>query len=179
MKREFLKGLGFDEDTINTIMAEYGKSTEGYKTEIAALQKDVEGKDAIIKNYSAEFDNRVNTEVKKINDSIKIENAIKEKFKDVNPLLSRLLMGQIDKNKITVDTDGKIVGLDDQYTTLTDAYKDLLTPASSGGNGDNGASNGGAGGIPTGGSPNNGNSLENLDYEAYVKARKKEEKGED
>lgn len=178
MKREFLKGLGLDDETINTIMAEYGKSTEGYKTEIAALQKDVEGKEAIIKNNSAEFDNRIQAEVKKINDSIKIDNAVKDKFKDVNPLLSNLLMGQIDKSKISIDSEGKIVGLDEQYTTLSTVYKDLLTPTS-GGNNENGAHNSGAGGIPTGGSPNNGNSLENLDYDAYVKARKKEEKGED
>lgn len=174
MKREFLKGLGFDEDTINTIMAEYGKDTEGYKNEIATLRNDLEGKEAIIKNYSAEFDNRVNAEVKKINDSIKIDNAIKEKFKDVNPLLSKLLMSQIDKNKITVGEDGKINGLDEQFTSLNDSYKELMKPVEP--NDPKGVP---AGGIPAGGTPNTGNSLENLDYEDYVKARKREEKGED
>lgn len=173
MKREFLKGLGIEEENINYIMAENGKDIESLRAEVQKLEQDIQGKDAIIQNNSANFDNSVNQKVQEIKNSMLIENAVTQKFKDVNPALAELLKMKIDKTKISVSETGQIEGLDEQFTILNETYKDLLKPASGTQVGTQ------KGGIPSGGTPGNGTSLENLSYEDYVKARKKEEKGED
>lgn len=50
-------------------------------------------------------------------------------------------MAKVDLDKITVDDDGKITGgLDDQYESLTNEYKDILGNGS--GSGDGGLPNG-------------------------------------
>lgn len=167
MKREFLKGLGLPEDTINTIMAEYGKSIEEYKNEVDRLQNDLDGKNAIIKTNTADFDNRVNEEVKKIQHKLLIDNAINNKFKDVDPAVSELLKTQINKDLIKVDEKGDVTGLDDQFTSLQTKYKSLLEKK----NEDEKVE---SSGVPTGKTPNPSNDLESLSYEEYVKARKKE-----
>lgn len=40
--REFLKGLDLDKETIDTIMAEYGKSVQGYKEQIEEYKTKIE-----------------------------------------------------------------------------------------------------------------------------------------
>ena len=59
--REFLKGLDLDSETIDTIMAEYGKNVQGlkeqieeykgYKSQNADLSKQLKAKEDSIKNY--------------------------------------------------------------------------------------------------------------------------------
>lgn len=41
--REFLKGLELDQETIDTIMAEYGKNVTNYKEKIDSYKEEVEG----------------------------------------------------------------------------------------------------------------------------------------
>ena len=41
--REFLKGLDLDQETIDTIMAEYGKNVTNYKEKLDSYKEEVEG----------------------------------------------------------------------------------------------------------------------------------------
>lgn len=43
MKREFLKELGLEDETINKIMAEHGKDIESYKTRLADTEQKLTG----------------------------------------------------------------------------------------------------------------------------------------
>lgn len=65
MKRDFLKGLDLDKETIDTIMAEHGKTVQAMKEE------------------NEELTNKVNTyeaEIKTLKDSSKENDGYKEKF---------------------------------------------------------------------------------------------------
>ena len=51
MKREFLEGLELDKETIDTIMAEYGKTTQGLREERDNLKTQVEDANKEIQSY--------------------------------------------------------------------------------------------------------------------------------
>ncbi len=51
MKREFLEGLELDKETIDTIMAEYGKSTQGLREERDNLKTQIEDVNKEIQSY--------------------------------------------------------------------------------------------------------------------------------
>ena len=84
--REFLKGLDLDKETIDTIMAEYGKNVQGlkeqieeykgYKTENENLTKQLEEKENSIKAYDD-----VTNENKNLKAQLKLnDNNIKKEF---------------------------------------------------------------------------------------------------
>lgn len=71
--REFLKGLELDKETIDTIMAEYGKNVQGKEEKISDLTKQIE-----------DFKSKVEELTKEAEDSSKnVEelNALKEQIK--------------------------------------------------------------------------------------------------
>ena len=171
MNRDFLKGLLIDDDNINAIMAEIGKEIQAYKSEIEQLRNDIKGKDAIIKNYSTDFEKNVKEEVTKIKNGMLIDNAIKGKFDGMDPLISDLLTSKIDRTKITIDDKGAINGLDDQFTAISEKYKDLFKPK-----GDTAPNDPNNGGIPGGGTPNGGTDLSKMTYEEYKAFRTKQGK---
>lgn len=51
MKREFLEGLELDKETIDTIMAEYGKSTQGLREERDNLKTQIDDANKEIQSY--------------------------------------------------------------------------------------------------------------------------------
>lgn len=51
MKREFLEGLELDKETIDTIMAEYGKTTQGLREEKENLKTQIENANKEIQSY--------------------------------------------------------------------------------------------------------------------------------
>lgn len=51
MKREFLEGLELDKETIDTIMAEYGKTTQGLREERDNLKTQVDDANKEIQSY--------------------------------------------------------------------------------------------------------------------------------
>lgn len=51
MKREFLEGLELDKETIDTIMAEYGKSTQGLREERDNLKSQIDDATKEIQSY--------------------------------------------------------------------------------------------------------------------------------
>ena len=67
--REFLKGLDLDKETIDTIMAEYGKNIQGLKEE---------------KEYLTQKVNTYESEIKTLKESSSENNDWKSKFEDLD-----------------------------------------------------------------------------------------------
>lgn len=135
--REFLKGLDLDTETINTIMAEYGKNftelkeeRDKLKDENKSLKSEVEESKKIdieaIKKEQFDLGKEEGTkEVETFKKSIALKEALKStKAKDID-LLSKM----IDSEKINYEEkDGKyeITGLDDQITEIKKSHDYLF-----------------------------------------------------
>ena len=135
--REFLKGLDLDAETINTIMAEYGKNftelkeeRDKLKDENKSLKSEVEESKKLdieaIKKEQFDLGKEEGTkELETFKKSIALKDALKStKAKDIN-LLSKL----IDNEKINYEEkDGKfeITGLDDQITEIKKSHDYLF-----------------------------------------------------
>ena len=135
--REFLKGLDLDAETINTIMAEYGKNftelkeeRDKLKDENKSLKAEVEESKKVdieaIKKEQFDLGKEEGTkELETFKKSIALKDALKStKAKDIN-LLSKL----IDNEKINYEEkDGKfeITGLDDQITEIKKSHDYLF-----------------------------------------------------
>ena len=135
--REFLKGLELDKETIDTIMAEYGKNftelkkeRDKLKDENKSLKSEVEESKKVdieaIKKEQFDLGKEEGTkELETFKKSIALKEALKStKAKDIN-LLSKL----IDNEKINYEEkDGKfeITGLDDQITEIKKSHDYLF-----------------------------------------------------
>ena len=135
--REFLKGLDLDAETINTIMAEYGKNftelkeeRDKLKDENKSLKSEVEESKKVdieaIKKEQFDLGKEEGTkEVETFKKSIALKEALKStKAKDID-LLSKL----IDNEKINYEEkDGKfeITGLDDQINEIKKSHDYLF-----------------------------------------------------
>lgn len=135
--REFLKGLDLDTETINTIMAEYGKNftelkeeRDKLKDENKSLKSEVEESKKVdieaIKKEQFDLGKEEGTkEVETFKKSIALKEALKStKAKDID-LLSKM----IDSEKISYEEkDGKfeITGLDDQITEIKKSHDYLF-----------------------------------------------------
>ena len=97
--RDFLKGLDLDKETIDTIMAEYGKNVQGlkeqieeykgYKTENENLAKQLEEKEKSMKGFED-----VSNENKSLKAQLKLnENNIKKEF---SKFVTSEIMSQVD-----------------------------------------------------------------------------------
>ena len=100
--RDFLKGLDLDKETIDTIMAEYGKNVQGlkeqieeykgYKTENENLSKQLEEKEKSMKGFED-----VSNENKSLKAQLKLnENNIKKEFSKF--VISEIMSQVDDKN---------------------------------------------------------------------------------
>ena len=135
--REFLKGLDFDNETVDTIMAEYGKNMAGLKEkneemkdEIKSLKDKVQEAEKVdieaIKKE--EYEKGVadgNKEVETFKKSVALEKALaNSKAKDV-----KLLQKMIDNDKINYEEkDGNftVTGLDDQLKSIKESHSYLF-----------------------------------------------------
>ena len=97
--RDFLKGLDLDKETIDTIMAEYGKNVQGlkeqieeykgYKTENDNLSKQLEEKEKSMKGFED-----ISNENKSLKAQLKLnENNIKKEF---SKFVTSEIMSQVD-----------------------------------------------------------------------------------
>lgn len=97
--RDFLKGLDLDKETIDTIMAEYGKNVQGlkeqieeykgYKTENENLSKQLEEKEKSMKGFED-----ISNENRSLKAQLKLnENNIKKEF---SKFVTSEIMSQVD-----------------------------------------------------------------------------------
>ena len=140
MKRDFLKGLGLEDEVINKIMDEAGKEVNGLKTQIANLQDDIKVKDGVIETKNskikelekvdvealktAEYERgkaEGSAEIEKFKFNTALDNALKgAKVKD-----SKTISGLLDMEKIKLENE-QIVGLDEQLKTLKESHDYLF-----------------------------------------------------
>lgn len=150
MNREFLKGLGLDDEAINKTMTEYGKSIESHKqknadlattitdlqgqiaqrdTDLTALKKDAEGSEDL-KTKLSDLQKQYDTD----------KTAYESKIKDtqLNSALKLALTGKvhdadivaslIDRGTIELGDDGNVTkGLDEQIASLKESKAFLFT----------------------------------------------------
>lgn len=141
MKREFLKGLGLEEEVIDKIMSQYGEDIEKYKAqadELEKLKKDLKNRDEqleTLKTSTADVNElkkqieALQTQNKEEADKygaqlrqLKINNAVEKALanakaknqKVILPLLSDFLA------KAKLDDDGNVSGLDEQIKKLAE-----------------------------------------------------------
>lgn len=155
MNREFLKGLGLDDAAIDKVMAEHGKTVETHKSKTTDLQTsldDLKGqltqrdKDLTELKGKAKGSEDLQKQLTDLQGKYDTEKADYEtKLKDTQ--LSSALklalagkvhdadmtLGQIDKSKIQLDTDGNVTGgLDEQIKTLQETKSFLFVLDSDG-----------------------------------------------
>ena len=130
--RDFLKGLDLDKETIDTIMAEYGKNVQGlkeqieeykgYKTENENLSKQLEEKEKSMKGFED-----VSNENKSLKAQLKLnENNIKKEF---SKFVTSEIMSQVD-DKNDFDTVWKAYKKDNpQYFGDTVIKKTQTSPS--------------------------------------------------
>lgn len=143
MKREFLKGLGIEDEAIDKIMEENGKDIESAKAKAKPDEettKELENLRKSNKEYEKQLETLKksagdNEDLKKQIDTLQTENKkAKEEFdKQLSSLRINnaiklaihgkvqdedIVAGLIDKDKIVMAADGSIAGLDEQISTM-------------------------------------------------------------
>lgn len=146
--REFLKGLGLDQETIDSIMAEHGKvmtattekvteltgkvneltteNTELKKVDATALQEQITA-------LTAERDGLKETHANELKE-LQFNNALELAVinsKTVDPVA---LKAHLDTSKLKYNEETKAIeGIDEQLTGIRESYKYLFTEKSTGG----------------------------------------------
>lgn len=142
MKREFLKGLELTDEVIEKIMAEYGKSAEQTKNELAAANTQIKSlQDAVkkfdgvdveaLKKTAADWEEKYNKDIA----ALKLSSAVDTALSSVGARNPKLLKGALDMSKVSLDGEN-LKGLTEQIEAIkkTDAYlfNEESTPSVSG-----------------------------------------------
>ena len=142
MKREYLKSLELSEEIIDKIMDENGKDVEAIKNKYADYDNikvqlkeankqienfksmDIDKIKQAADDWKSKFDESEQEHKKQIEKFIKetaIKTAIADKAQDIE-IVAKLF----DMDKITVDEDGKVSGVDEQLTAMQESKKFLF-----------------------------------------------------
>ena len=109
--REFLKGLELDEETIDTIMAEYGKNVTRYKEEIDNF-----------KNQVSSYENTINELNSKVADSSKSLEDLQNLKNENTDLHAQLQMsGQNVKDEFSKFVKNEVLSMVDDNTDFETA----------------------------------------------------------
>lgn len=153
MKRDFLKGLGLEDEVIDKIMAENGKDIETHKGNNDKLTSDLEAKtkehgEALKLIEQLKSQNAGNEDLQKSitdyeatvakltaeNEQLKIDKAVevallenKAKASDIDYLMFKLKQ---DHKEIKLDENGKVKGIDDLVSGLKTSYANNFESAS-------------------------------------------------
>lgn len=141
MNRTFLKGLGLEQEAIDSIMAEYGRNVTELNDKIDTLNKknedtqkllntaneslkSFEGVDIeALKNASETLKNEYERKIR----DMQVRGAIEKALVDAKAKHTDLLIDKFDKEKIKIDKNGTITGIDEQLNGFKESYKDLFT----------------------------------------------------
>lgn len=149
MKRKFLEDLGLEKEAIDKIMAENGADIEAEKaktTDVTTKLEDANSKletaNTTIKELkksnadNEELQNKVKeyetktkeleTEYKTKIRNLTLDSAINKALTGANAKHSDLLSTKINRDKLQINEDGSITGLNEQVENLKTEYKDLF-----------------------------------------------------
>ena len=139
MKREFLKGLELADEVVEQIMAEYGKSIEKSKADLAAKDtqisslkaqiteanetiKGFEGLDVDgIKQAAADWEAKAKAAEKDAQEqlaALKFDYQLENALRDAKAKNVKAAKALLDMDKILSGDDGKIIGLDEQLKAI-------------------------------------------------------------
>lgn len=181
MNREFLESLGLEKETIDKVMAEHGKTVNSTKQEVDTLttqcdnlQSQLDDRDKDLKelkkqaNDNKELQQKYEDLEEKYEDEKKLyESTLKEERLNSAIKLSvadkahdaDMVLGQINKEKLVIGEDGKVVGLDEQIESLKESKSFLFKSEKQDGNGPQ---------IVSGGNPNGGSdTTKSIDQMSY------------
>lgn len=125
MKREYLKAIGIDEEKIDLVMAEYGKSVQGLKeeverlesidneSELSTLKQQLEEKEGELLDLKAQHEQDLT--------NYKIDAKIQSTLTDAKARDIDLVASLLDKESIHLTDSGDIEGLDEQLTNIKEA----------------------------------------------------------
>lgn len=151
MKRKFLEDLGLTKEQIDSVMDENGKDIEAEKEKATTTTAELEDVKKQLKeaNYTitdlkkSNADNEaLQAKVKEYEDTIKtqkadyeakvrnltLDSAIEKALSNAGAKHIDLLSTKIDREKLKIETDGKVTGLDEQISAYKESYKDLFIP---------------------------------------------------
>lgn len=151
MKRKFLEDLGLTKEQIDSVMDENGKDIEAEKekattttAELEDLKKQLKEANSTITDLKkSNADNEaLQAKVKEYEDTIKtqkadyeakvrnltLDSAIEKALSNAGAKHIDLLSTKIDREKLKIEEDGKVTGLDEQISAYKESYKDLFTP---------------------------------------------------
>lgn len=155
MKRKFLEDLSLEKDVIDKIMAENGADIEAEKakyteanTKLEDITKQLEEANNTIKDLKKNnADNEaLQNQVKEYEEKIKIQKAdyeskvrnltldaaIEKALSVAKAKHTDLLSSKIERDKLVINDDNTITGLDEQINSLKENYKDLFEVTVSG-----------------------------------------------
>lgn len=114
--------------TANTTVAELKKNNKGNEE----LQKTIKEHETTITTLKAESDSKIK--------NLTLDTAIDKLLTTNKAKHNDLLASKFDREKLVVSEEGKITGLDEQFKSIKDTYKDMfeetvkgITPNNSGG----------------------------------------------
>lgn len=117
---EIRKDLEEQLNTANATIEELKKSNKDNEE----LQKQIKQYEEQLKNLKAESEAKIR--------DLTLDNAIRLALKENKAKFDDLLIGKVDKSKLTIKEDGTIEGLDEQINTLKETYKELFIEPVSG-----------------------------------------------
>lgn len=155
MKRKFLEDLGLEKEVIDKVMAENGADIEVEKakalettSKLENANKQLDEANNTIKDLKkSNGDNEtLQTKVKEYEDTIKtqkadyeskvrnltLDSAIEKALSTSKAKHTDLLSTRIDRDKLSINEDGTVIGLDEQLKGLKESYKDLFEEKISG-----------------------------------------------
>lgn len=146
--REFLKGLGLEQETIDAIMAEHGKlltaSTEKI-TELSTKVNDLTAENLELKKVDAkamqkqiddltkERDSQKETHTKEL-DALEFDHALELALLNSKTIDSTALKAHLDITKLKYNKESKTIeGFDEQLSSIKEAHRYLFDSQPTGG----------------------------------------------
>jgi len=140
MKRDFLKGLGLEDEAIDKIMTENGKDITDLKVDITNLKGDLAVRDGVIATKDTKISELEKVDVETIKtaeyergktegsaevEKFKFNSALDTKLKDSKVKDPKVIKGLLDMEKIKYE-NGVITGVDELITPLKESHDYLF-----------------------------------------------------
>ena len=93
--------------------------------DLKKANKDNEALQTKVKEYETELQTLKTESEAKIR-NITLDNAISKLLGDNKAKYADLLAGKFDRDKLEIKEDGSIIGLEDQFKTIKESYKDMF-----------------------------------------------------
>ncbi|HHD2969837.1 TPA: phage scaffolding protein [Clostridium perfringens] len=149
MKRKFLEDLGLEKEVIDKIMAENGSDIEAEKAKTVEFTTKLESANSQLKEANntitnlkknnsnneelqekvKEYENTIKTQKTEYETKVRnltLDSAINNALTKAKAKHSDLLASKFDRDKLVINEDGTVTGLDEQLKGFQETYKDMF-----------------------------------------------------